>query len=403
MLSVAEAQELILQHVRPVPPEPAPLTPALLGRLLAEDVVSDLDSPPHDKAMVDGYAVCLADLGTGHAVLPIVEEITAGRTPQVALHPGQASKIMTGAPIPSGAEAVVLIERTRMVGDRVEITDRVSAGQNILRRGQELRKGQCVLAAGTILRPVEVGVLATVGHTVVQVTPSPRVAVVATGDEVVEPDQTPGPGQLRNSNGPMLLALAAREKTQASYLGIARDDLDSLRSLIRQGLAADVLILSGGVSMGTLDLVPGVLREEGAVPRLHKVAMKPGKPIFFGTRETATGRTLVFGLPGNPVSALACFALFVRPALRRLAGHPEPLADVGSAILHEDYPYRSDRPTYHPARVEVGAHGWQVRIVPWGGSADLLSLTRANALVLLPAGDHVHRAGSVFTVVPLDL
>jgi molybdopterin molybdotransferase len=406
MLSVADAQALILAEARPLPAEAVPLAQAL-GRVLAADVVSGADVPAQDKSLMDGYAVRCADLPDGRGALAVLEEVTAGQVPRHAVGPGQASRIMTGAPLPGGADAVVQVERTRLLDDgRVEVEDRPPRpGQNVLPRGREMRAGDAVLAAGVVLRPQEIGLLGTLGQVPVRVVPAPWVAVLSTGDEVVEPDQAPGPGQLRNSNGPMLLAQALRAGARARYLGIARDRLDSLRPLVEEGLRADVLVLSGGVSAGTLDLVPAALREAGVVARLHKVEMKPGKPVFFGTRDHAeapAGRTLVFGLPGNPVSSLVCFELFLRPALRRLAGHPEAGPPVVWATLAEDFPYRTDRPTYHPAHLELGAKGWRVRPVPWFGSADLRALTRANALLVLPAGDQRHQAGQVFPVVRMD-
>jgi molybdopterin molybdotransferase len=396
---------LVLQHAAPLPPETAPLTSAALGLVLAEDVASDLDMPPYDKALMDGYAVRTADLPEGRGALAVVEEITAGQTPTHALGPGQASRIMTGAPVPAGADAVVVVERTRLRPDgRVEVEDRPpQPGQNILPRGREMRHGETVLAAGAVLRPQEFGLLAAVGRTAVRVIPAPRVAVLSTGDEVVEPALTPGPGQIRNNNGPMLLAQASRAGALPRYIGIARDRVESLRPLVAEGLAEPALILSGGVSAGKLDLVPDVLREAGVVAHLHKVEMKPGKPFFFGTLDRpGRQRTLVFGLPGNPVSSLVCFELFVRPALRRLRGLPDPGPHFLTAALAEDFAYRSDRPTYHPAALERTGGGFCVRPVPWFGSADLRALTRANALVVFPAGDHRHRAGQPFPVLNLE-
>jgi molybdopterin molybdotransferase len=406
MLTVSDAQQQVLQHARALPPETVPLCPAALGLVVAEDVACDTDSPPHDKAMMDGYAVRCADLPDGRATLAIVEEITAGRTPRRALQPGEAARIMTGAPLPENADAVVMVERTQALdGDRVRIEDRPPApGQNIFRRGGEMRKGEVVVAKGSALRPQEFGVLATAGRDAVHVIPAPRVAVLGTGDELVEPGLSLGPGQIRNSNGPMLLAQVARGGGRPHYLGIARDRLESLTPLVQEGLHADVLLLSGGVSAGKLDLVPGVLREAGVEAHFHKVEMKPGKPVFFGTRPRhgSLPPTLVYGLPGNPVSSFACFELFVRPALRKMRGLPDNGGGFATAILTEDYPYRSDRPTYHPARLTLTDGGWRVAATPWSGSPDLRALLRANALIVLPAGDHRHAAGQAFSVLPLE-
>jgi molybdopterin molybdotransferase len=405
-LSVAEAQAIVQQHVQPLPPEPMALTSALLGHVLAADVVSDLDMPPYNKAMMDGYAVRCADLPSGQGTLEIIEEITAGQVPRQTLDAGRTSRIMTGAPVPPGADAVVMVERTRLLDDRhVEINDRPPhPGQNILPRAAEMRRDDIVLPAGTVLRPEEFGVLATVGRTTVSVYPAPRVAILSTGDELVEPSQKPDAGQIRNSNGSMLVALVARAGCVPRYLGIGRDDPAHLRPLICDGLRTNVLLLSGGVSAGKLDLVPGLLREAGVAAHFHKVEMKPGRPVFFGTAMCVSRKatTQVFGLPGNPVSVLACFELFVRPALRRLCGHSDPGPHFISAMLSEDFSYRTDRPTYHPAHLEVDAGGWQVRPVPWFGSADLRALTQANALIHFPVGDHHHRAGQTFDVLRLD-
>jgi molybdopterin molybdotransferase len=418
MLTVSTALTTVLTHARPLPSEVVALTPALLGAVLAEDVRSDLDMPPYDKAMMDGYAVRTGDLPEGQGELVVVEEVRAGQTPRLALGEKQATRIMTGAPIPSGADAVVMVERTRLApsqpfpeagagqgGGRVHIDDdSLQPGRNILAQGREMRRGDTVLRAGAVLRPQEFGLLATVGRATAAVVPSPRVAVLSTGDEVVEAAQTPGPGQIRNSNGPMLLAQIARAGGLPQYLGIARDSLDSLGPLVAEGLNADVLLLSGGVSAGKLDLTPGVLQEAGVVAHFHKVEMKPGKPVLFGTCERSDGRppTLVFGLPGNPVGAFVSFELFVRPAVRRLRGLAVDDAAMVSAALIEDFAYRTDRPTYHPARLEMGEGGWRVRAVPWFGSADLRGLLEMDALAVFPPGDHRHTAGTRLPVLRLD-
>jgi molybdopterin molybdotransferase len=406
-LSVADAQAIVLRHVKPLPAEPMALSSSALGLVLAADVVSDLDMPPYNKSLMDGYAVRCVDLADGKNTLEVVEEITAGRVPRRPLGAGQASRIMTGAPVPPGADAVVMIERTRMEADgHVAIEDRPPhPGQNILPRGAEMRRGDIVLPAGTVLRPQEFGVLATVGRCNVSLFPRPRVAILSTGDELVEPGETPAEGQIRNSNATLLVAQTTRAGGVPRYLGIGRDDPAHLRPMICDGLKSQVLLLSGGVSAGKLDLVPSLLRECGVAAHFHKVELKPGKPVFFGTAQRLDGGapSLVFGLPGNPVSVLVCFELFVRPALRRLSSHPDPGPHFVPAALAEDFSYRSDRPTYHPAHVTLGASGWWVvRPVPWFGSADLRALTQANALVLIPPGDQRHRAGQPFDVLIVD-
>ena len=397
MIGVAEAQKLVSQQARPLPAEVMPLTSAALGMVLAEDVASDLSMPPFDKALMDGYAVQSADLREGRGVVTVVEEVVAGKTPQRNLEAGEATRIMTGAPIPVGADAVVIVERTKRLDEnRVQIDDRPpKPGQNILYQGREMREGEVILRAGTVLRPQELGLLASAGRTAARVHPAPKAAIVATGDELVEAVQRPGPGQIRNGNGPMLMGLVTRAGGVGRYLGIARDDASSLRTLIAEGLQSPLLILCGGVSAGKMDLVPQVLEESGVRTHFHKVDLKPGKPVFFGTRD----HCLVVGLPGNPVSVVACFKLFVRPAVRKLRGMPDAGPVAGKAVLLEDFPYQSDRPTYHPAWLEKRPDGWKVRITPWFGSADLRALAQANAFVVLPAGEYVHRAGQSYEVL----
>lgn len=397
MITVAEAQTLVLQHAQPLASSVTPLGPSLLGLVLAEHVASDLDMPPWDKALMDGYAVRSSDLASGEATLTVIEEVSAGGTPTQAVRDGQACRIMTGAPMPAGADAVVMVERTRQLdATHVQISDKpAQSGQNILYRGREMRCGEVVLEPGIVLRPQELGLLASVGRTMVRVQPRPEVAVLTTGDEIVEPRETPGPGQIRNSNGTMIAGLVERSGGRAVYLGIARDNREHLRSLVERGLENPVLVLSGGVSAGQKDLVPGVLEDLGVQACFHKVLMKPGKPVFFGVRE----RTLVFGLPGNPVSSLACFELFVRPALCRLLGHARPGPNLVQAELLEPFRYRTDRPTYHPVRLESGSTGWQVRPVPWFGSPDLRGITRSNAFAVLDKGEHDYPAGQRLSVL----
>jgi molybdopterin molybdotransferase len=400
MLSVSEAQAIIRDRAKPLPAVATLLAPDCLGLVLAEDIAADVDMPPFDKALMDGYAVRVEDLEEGRAILQVVDEVTAGQMPRCPVSRGRAVRIMTGAPVPEGAEAVVIVERTRPLDEKsVLIEDRpAKVGQNILCRGKEMRQGEVILSRGTVLRPQELALLASVGRPWVNAHPRPVAAVLPTGDELVEPDEVPGPGQIRNSNGPLLEAQVQRAGSHPYSLGIGRDRPDHLQALIGEGLKRSMLVLSGGVSAGKLDLVPGILRELGVEPHFHKVEMKPGKPVFFGSR----GETLVFGLPGNPVSSLVCFELFVRPAIRRQAGHQDIGPTIVRAKLLEDFAYLSDRPTYHPAWLTSTDEGWQVQPTPWFGSSDMRGLLQANAFVLLPAGTACHRGGQLFSVLKVD-
>jgi molybdopterin molybdotransferase len=242
------------------------------------------------------------------------------------------------------------------------------------------------------------GILAAVGRVQVAVHPGPRVAIVSTGDEIVEPGESPGPGKIRNSNAAMLVSQARRAGARPEYLGIARDNEQELGRLLSRGLDASVLVISGGVSAGARDLVPEQLGRLGVERLFHKVSVKPGKPAFFGTR----GKTLVFGLPGNPVSAMVCFELFTRPAIRKLRGYGECLPRLITARLEKDWNYKTDRPTYFPARLTEGDSERLVAPVGWLGSADLRALTEANSFASVPPGDHHFEAGQRLSVLTVD-
>jgi molybdopterin molybdotransferase len=397
MLDVTTAQAEGLRYAMPLKPEVIAVGPPALGLAVAEDIPADRDLPPFPKAMMDGFAVRAADCVEPNATLTVIEEIAAGQMPTKAIGAGQTSRVNTGSPVPDGADAVVMIEDCNVASDRVAIGATAAVGQNVQPIGREMRRGETVIAAGAILGPAHLAVLSTVGRISVMAYPLPRVSILATGNELVEPAMTPGPGQIRNSNVTMLLAQCVQAGTQPRALGIARDERDHLRSMISDGLTADILILSGGVSAGTLDLVPEILQELGVTPVFHKVAMKPGKPLFFGTRDN----TLVFGLPGNPVSSFVGFELFVRPAIRRLRNVNPPIALMLRLPLTEAVKHSSDRQTYHPAQFVAQDVGEAVRIVPWHGSPDLKGLCAANALVLLEPGERAYPAGSLVPVMRL--
>ena len=440
MITVEQALQLIDEHSPCSSAEWVPLVDSL-NRVLAEDVASDIDSPPHDKSIVDGYAVQSADFGRAameqlgtDVELQVCEEITAGNVPTCEVTTGRAARIMTGAPIPVGADAVVMVEQTQWHDEpgvplgvvRFGIREVVSA-QNIMPRATSLRRGQVVLRCGTPIRPAEIGLLAEVGRSDVLTFSQPRVAVLPTGDELVDAGFTPGPGQIRNSNGPMLVACCHRVGAKAIDLGIGRDRRDLLRERVRHGLSADVLVISGGVSTGKLDLVPDVLADLGVRQVFHKIDLKPGKPLWFGVgpcsddsddNKSGTGiGTLVFGLPGNPVSSFVCFHLFVRHAIARLAGHgaakesseqetvvspPRGIPPRLTARLARSFDMRGSRTTYHPAILQWSGMQPSIDPVPWHGSGDARALVDANALAIFPASRNHYEAGDLVECQLID-
>jgi molybdopterin molybdotransferase len=396
MLDVAAAREIVLRHTRrPIPPERQRLTPGVLGQVLAEDVTADIDSPPFDKAMMDGYAVRTSDLLTPGIALRVVDEVQAGSSHVSHVGIGEAVRIFTGAPMPFSADAVMKQEDTTRSGDEVVIqTAWIPPGQHIMRRGTEMKTGQLVIPAGTVITPVALGLLAACGRESAKLVgrPVPAVAVMATGNELVDPPAVPKAGQIRNTNGPMLSAMAEKAGAEGTHCGILADDTELMSESLQTALGQfDILLLSGGVSVGKYDLVPDVLKSLGVEIHFHTVRMKPGKPLLFGT----LGDTLVFGLPGNPVSAAVGFDLFVRPAIDILCGRTDHGPKELRLPLSEPLRAKHDRPTYHPA--VIGADS--VRPLPWQGSADLRALLPANGYVVLPPGEVSFAAGEVMSVL----
>lgn len=399
MLSVDQALSIVLDNVTPLPSEEIDFIDAV-GRLLREDVRSDIDMPPFPRSAVDGFAVRADDVRAVPARLTIVGEIPAGTFPDICVGPGEAARIMTGAPVPDGADAVQMVEQSRADGDGVEILEAVANGQNIAPRGSEVRRDDVVLKIGTRLDPAAVAVAATVGKTRLLVGRRPQVSVVATGDELVHPSSTPGPGQIRNSNGFSLAAQCRQAGASVRYLGVASDDETSLEKLIRDGLDDDVLLLSGGVSMGRFDLVENVLASLGVKSLFDAVALKPGKPLVFGLSDDGT---LVFGLPGNPVSTMVTFELFVRTAMARLEGARHPGRALITATLGAKLGNRGRRRAFLPGWVQPDDGGKLVaHPVATRGSGDIVAFSKANALLVVPEERDVIPAGDAVSFYPLD-
>ena len=408
MLSVAEALDLIAAEALPLPPR-LHATLESIGLVLGESVASDIDSPPYDKSTVDGIALQAASITARGSELEILEEITAGNVPTREVVPGHGTRIMTGAPIPPGADAVVMVEKTEpaAAASQARVLEfPIRPGQNIMRRGISMQAGQAVLAPGDpqhpkVLTPAMLGLLAEVGRTRIRAYPRPTVALLSTGNELVDCEQAPGPGQIRNSNRPMIWALIQQAGGTPWDLGVARDTAEDLSRSIRHGLRGDIFVLSGGVSAGVLDLVPQVLGDHGVRPVFHKVDLKPGKPLWFGVspEDGQSGqRSLVFGLPGNPVSSLVCFELFVRPAIAALMGKGMRGTPVRRATLTQSHQSRGSRPTYWPARFEEHLGAIAVTPLSWKGSGDLKTLADANCLAHFPGEERLFAAGETVTI-----
>jgi molybdopterin molybdotransferase len=407
MITVEEALQRIESQMGPLPSLQVPLEDAL-GLVLAEEVVSSVSSPPYDKSMMDGYAVISSDREPQRKVL---ENVMAGDVPHAAVTPGTAMRIMTGAPLPEGADAVVPLERIEHINERtIRIPDvPPSPGQHILRFGTCIKEGQIALHKGHVLRAAEIGLLAEIGHYRVHVIGRPSVAIISTGSELVDTSEKLRVGQIRNSNGPMLTAAVRDLGGAAEAMGIGRDDSSVLSKLIEQGLRHDVLLISGGISAGDRDLVPGVLEKLGVEQIFHQVSVKPGKPVWFGVapmRDGDSRRKFVFGLPGNPVSSFVCFQLFVRPALAALAGRGfVGMRRLSGCLSHRYENKGGGRTTFAPAKCDnreqtltedspPTAQQIRVELLPWKGSADLIAFAKADALVELPAEGGTLEAGS---------
>ena len=382
VIPVDKALEIVLAHTPVLPAEEVDL-PSSVGRVLAEDIHADLDMPPFDRSAMDGYAVRAADVARAPVVLEVAGQVHAGHWPDRALEPGQAIQIMTGAPVPAGATAVQPVEKTRPVegGRRVEMLAPVEPGAHIARQGAEVRAGDSLLERGRTIDPATVAVLAAAGKGRLRVGQRPTLAILVTGDELVDVWDTPSRGRIRNTNGYAVMAQARWAGAEARSLGVVPDVSDRIAEAVRDGFRDDVLVISGGVSEGAYDLVEEVLARFDVGLLFTKVAIKPGAPLVFGRR----GDKLVFGLPGNPVSAQVTFDVFVRAALLRMQGANVVSRPKVEVELLDSVKNRSGRQAYSPARVGFEKGRLVARPVASQGSADIVAHAQANALVLLEA------------------
>jgi molybdopterin molybdotransferase len=379
MLSIREALEMMLPSFRPLGSESLPLL-AAYGRVLSDEVTAQLDLPEFDNSAMDGYAVRYADLVQG-VVLPVQGESRAGGGWPEALGAGSAMRIFTGAPLPAQADTVVMQENVERRDAAVVIRELPTAGANVRTKGSDVLRGDSLMQAGIPIGPGELGLLAAQGCAQVEVYRRPRVAILPTGDELRGLDAARTPGTIVNSNSYALAAAVLQAGCEPVLLPIARDRLADIVHGVQQGLRADVLLSVGGVSVGDHDLVSRGLREAGVDIGFHKVAIKPGKPLLFGRG----GAVPVVGLPGNPVSALVTFEVFVRPCLRRMLGHTAVFPDTFEVSLAAAYEHTVGRTEFVRARLRRAGAGWLADLHPRQGSASLQSMVGQDALVIVPA------------------
>ncbi len=401
MISVEEALKRILDSISPLGLEKVNILDAL-GRVVGEDIHAGRDIPPKDNSAMDGYALRAEDTRGTAAERPVrfevVEEIPAGTVPQKRIGPGQAARIMTGAPIPEGADAVVRMEDTRKEGTIVAVFVEAKKGQDIRRAGEDVQQGEKVISRGEIIRPAEVGMLASLGRSFILVYQRPLVAVVATGDELVDIDETPSPWKIISSNSYSLAALVLECGAIPLQIGIARDRREDLIAKFRDAMRADLIVSSGGVSVGDYDLVKEIMKEVGNRMQFWQIAMRPGRPLAFGT----LGDVPIVGLPGNPVSSMVSFEQFIRPAILKMMGHKNLFRRTVLARIVEGIEKKKGVRHFIRARIRWDGESYTVVTTGDQGSGILKSMVRANGLIILPEGAATVGAGEKVMVQLLD-
>ncbi len=401
MISVESALETILKEIRPLGLESVDIMTAL-GRTTGEDIRATRPNPPWDNSAMDGYA--LIDTDTKGATegspakLKVIYDLPAGQVPKGPVEKGQAVRIMTGAPVPEGATAVVMVEKTSSGEGFVNVRSEVKPGENIRKTGEDFKNGEVVVKKGSLVRPAEVSMLATVGVPFLLVYKKPRVAIVSTGDELCGIDEAPSKGKILNSNGYALAALAAACGAEPVQLGIARDTKESLREKLKIAMEADCIISSGGVSVGDYDFVKDVLKELGSEMIFWKVAMKPGKPLAFGV----IGGKPAFGLPGNPISSMVAFEQFVRPALYKMAGRKDIFTSVFRARLTKDLKIKPGRMNFVRAELASTDSGFSVTPLDGQGSGVISTMVRANSFIIVPQDSTGFKKDDIVKVQPFD-
>ena len=401
MISVDEALKEILEAISPLGLEKVSILDAL-GRVIGEDIYAGRAIPPKDNSAMDGYALRAVDSHGASPEKPIfldvVEVIPAGSIPAKRIEPGQAARIMTGAPLPEGADSVIRMEDTRKEENRVALLVEIKKGRYVRHEGEDVRQGEKVISRGDIIRAAEVGMLASLGRSFILVHQRPLVAIVATGDELVDIDEAPSPWKIVGSNSYSLAALVRECGGIPLQIGIAKDRREDLKAIFRAALRADLILSSGGVSVGDYDLVKEIMKEVGNHMQFWQVAMQPGRPLAFGS----LGDVPTVGLPGTPVSVMVCFEQFIRPAIRKMLGHRNLFRRIVWASLGEDIEKKKGIRQFIQARICRDGENYTVVTTGKQGSGILKSMVRANGLIILPEETTAVRRGAMVKVQLLD-
>jgi molybdopterin molybdotransferase len=378
MLTYEQALQEILKQAHSLPARNIPIEDAV-ERVLAEDIFSQIDMPPFDKSAMDGYALRSSDTANVPVQLRCLGTIQAGRFFKQSFKSGCCIKIMTGAPMPQGADSVVMVEDTEQHESRVIVKRSVKPGENVCAKAEDIAKGSKVFSKGKLISISDIALIATIGRRLVKTISSPSVAVLNTGGEIIPVGRKLPKNKIYNSNGPQLCALLRLDGITPRYLGIAKDEPAILKKMISQGLKSDIVLISGGVSMGDYDLVPAVLKQLGVKELFHKVNIKPGKPLFFGVKN----RRLIFGIPGNPVSNFLAYQIFIRPAIRKMMGLEDCNLEIKTGILENEFRQKPGRKHFVLAKVEKLKNVDYVSALPGHGSADIAALSAADAFMLV--------------------
>jgi molybdopterin molybdotransferase len=401
MISVEDALNQILEVIVPLGREKISILDSI-GRVIGEDIYANRNIPPKDNSAMDGYAVHWEDTRSASiskpVILKVIEDIPAGTIPRKKIGTGESSRIMTGAPIPVGANAIVRVEDTEKDGRRVKVFVKAKEGQDIRPAGEDVKEGELVISRRDVIRPAEIGMLAALGRSFISVYQRPLVAVVATGDELVDIDENPTSWQIISSNSYSLAAQIVDCGAIPLQIGIARDKKDDLVSKFKAALRADIIVSSGGVSVGDYDLVKDVMKEVGNRMKFWQVAMRPGKPLAFGSMDGIP----VFGLPGNPVSSMVSFEQFVRPSILKMMGHKNLFRKVVRATVNEDI--TKGKGAKHFVRAHIKYENGKFTVTSTGeqGSGILKSMVRANGLIILPENRTSVKKGDEVTVLLID-